>query len=304
MQKALTQMNVKLQHVVGDISGVTGMKIIRAILGGERSPRTLAEMRDRRCKHTVEEIAKALEGNYRQEHLFALGQAVKLYDICQRLILECDAQLEAHLKTFEAHPEAPSAEPVTRRKAQGNAPQFDLHGALCRMLGVDLTEVDGLDAYTVAKVIGEIGTDMSAWPTEKHFCSWLGLCPGNRISGGKVLSSRTKPCANKAASALRIAAQTLYRSQSALGAYLRRKKAHLGPPKAITATAHKMARTIYSLLKNGGKYEDSGAAAYEARYQEQVIKNLERKAKQLGYKLVSTEIVSNAVPTGKQPALS
>lgn len=289
MQKALTQMNVKLQQVVGDISGVTGMKIIRAMLGGERDPQTLAALRDRRCKHTVAEIAKALDGSYRTEHLFALQQAVDLYDMYQRKIAECDAQLEAHLKTFESGAEGtpPAAPPSGLRKAQGNAPRFDLRGALCRILGVDLTEVDGLDAYTVAKVIGEIGTDMSAWPTMKHFVSWLGLCPGNKISGGKVLSSRTKPCANKAATALRIAAQTLYRSQSALGAFLRRMKMRLGPQAAITAAAHKLARIIYSLLARGGKYEDSGEAAYEARYRERVVKNLERRAKQLGYKLVS-----------------
>lgn len=307
MQKAMTEMNVKLQHVVSDISGETGMKIIRAILSGERDPQKLAKMRDVRCKHTVAEIAKALEGNYRKEHLFALQQAVELYDIYQRKISECDVQLETHLKSFDSHDDGqapPSEPPIRSRKVQGNAPRFDLHGALCRILGVDLTEVDGLDAYTVAKVIGEIGTNMSAWPTVKHFTSWLGLCPSNRISGGKVLSSRTKPCANKAATALRIAAQTLYRSQSALGAFLRRKKAQLGPPAAITATAHKLARIIYSLLSNGGKYKDGGAAEYETRYRERVVKSLERKAKQLGYKLVSaaTEIASATSPTNPVPA--
>lgn len=289
MQKALTQMNVKLPQVVGDISGVTGMKIIRAVLGGERDPQKLAQLRDPRCKHTLAEIAKSLDGSYRTEHVFALQQAVDLYDMYQRKLAECDVQLEAHLKSFDSHADgAPPATPTARpRKAQGNAPRFDLRGALCRILGVDLTEVDGLDAYTVAKVIGEIGTDMSAWPTMKHFVSWLGLCPGNKISGGRVLSSRTKPCANKAATALRIAAQTLYRSQSALGAFLRRMKMRLGPQAAITAAAHKLARIIYSLLAHGGKYEDSGEAAYEARYRERVVKNLERRAKQLGYKLVS-----------------
>jgi transposase len=288
MQKALTQMNVKLPQVVGDISGVTGLKIIRAILGGERDAQKLAQMRDPRCKHTAAEIAKALEGNYRTEHVFALQQAVDLYDTYQRKIAECDVQLEGHLKTFATHDAGtpPSAPPPAPRKAQGNAPHFDLRGALCRILGVDLTAVDGLDAYTITKVIGETGTDMSAWRTEKHFTSWLGLCPANKITGGKVLSSRTKPCANRAAAALRIAAQTLYRSQSALGAFLRRMKMRLGPQAAITATAHKLARIIYSLLTHGGQYQDSGAAAYEARYQERVVKNLERKAKQLGYCLV------------------
>ena len=291
MQKALTQMNLKLQQVVGDISGVTGMKIIRAIVGGERDPQKLAQLRDPRCKHTVAEIAKSLEGSYRAEHLFALWQALDLYDMYQRKIAECDLQLEAHLKTFDPHDgQLPPAETPAHRKAQGNAPQFDLRSALCRILGVDLTEVDGLDAYTVAKVIAEIGTDMSAWPTIKHFISWLGLCPGNKISGGKVLSSRTKPCANKAATALRIAAQTLYRSHSALGAFLRRMKTRLGPQAAITATAHKLARIIYSLLRDGGRFQDSGEAAYEERYRERMIKSLQRKAKQLGYQLVSMAV--------------
>jgi transposase len=307
MQKALTLMNVKLQHVVGDISGVTGMKIVRAILSGERDVQKLAHLRDPRCKHTVAEIAKSLEGSYRAEHLFALQQAVDLYDTYQRKIAECDVQLEAHLKTFDSCEDGtpPATPPAAPRKAQGNTPRFDLRGALCRILGVDLTEIDGVDAYTVAKVIGETGTDMSAWPTEKHFVSWLGLCPGNRISGGKVLSSRTKPCANRAATALRIAAQTLYRSQSALGAFLRRMKMRLGPPAAITAAAHKLARIIYSLLRNGGKYKDSGAAAYEARYRERVVRNMERKAKQLGYRLVklTPEVVpatSAATPAAVQ----
>jgi transposase len=288
MQKALTQMNVKLQHVVGDISGVTGMKIIRAILGGERDPQKLAQLRDPRCKHTAAEIAKSLEGNYRAEHLFALQQAVDLYDTYQGKIAECDVRLEAHLKTFEPRDAGvpPATPPSPPRKAQGNAPRFDLRGALCRMLGVDLTEIDGLDAHTVAKVIAEIGTDMSAWPTIKHFTSWLGLCPNNRISGGKVLSSRTLPRVNRAATALRIAAQTLHRSQSALGAFLRRMKTRLGPAEAITAAAHKLARIIYSLLTHGGTYKDSGAAAYEARYRERMVKSLVRKAKQFGYRLV------------------
>jgi hypothetical protein len=306
MQKALTQMNLKLQHVVGDITGVTGMKIIQAILGGERNPQKLAALRDRRCKHTVDEIAKALEGNYRQEHLFALQQAVDLYVFYQRKIAECDAMLETHLKTFEPPPDRPELpSPPAGRKPQGNAPQFNLRAQLCRILGVDLTEVDSLDAYTVAKVIAEIGTNVSAWPSLKHFTSWLGLCPANKISGGKILSSRTKPCANKAATALRIAAQTLYRSQSALGAFLRRMKSRLGPQAAITATAHRLARIIYSLLKSGRCYHDIGAEAFEAQHRERVLRSLERKAKYLGYKLVavvskpseSREIVT-AVPVG------
>jgi transposase len=308
MQKALTQMNLKLQHVVSDVSGVTGLKIIRAILGGERHPATLAKFRDPHCKNPEEVIAKSLEGNYRTEHLFALQQAVDLYDFLQRKIAECDVQLEAHLKTFEDHSagrDVPKTHKVRRSGVHDNAPSFDLRTALFRMAGVDLTGIDGLDSYTVAKVTAETGTDMSPWPTEKQWTSWLGLCPNNKISGGQVLSSRTKRCANRASMALRIAAQTLYRSKSALGAYFRRMRARLGPAKATTATAHKLARIIYNLLKNGGTYQDCGADYYEQQYQERAVRNLHRRAKELGYKLVPEEapVVVSASVVSSAPSV-
>jgi hypothetical protein len=227
-----------------------------------------------------------LEGNYRQEHVFALEQALELYDFYQRKIQECDAHLEAHLKSFEAHDPPPPTLPP-QRKPQGNAPQFDLRGELARMLGTDLTAVDSLDALTVAKVVAEIGTDMSCFPSTKNFTSWLCLCPGLKKSGGRVLSSRTRPGANRAATALRHAAQTLYHSQSALGAYLRRMKSKLGAPAGITATAHKLARIIYAMLTKRCAYTDIGAAAEEERHRERTVKNLARKAKQFGFSLVS-----------------
>ena len=181
---------------------------------------------------------------------------------------------------------APPGEQPRKNRIQGNAPRFDVRGHLYRMTGVDLTRINGVDAYTALKVIGEVGTDMTRWPTAKHFASWLGLSPNNRVTGGRVISSRTKPSASRAAKALRLAANALYRSGSALGAFLRRKKAQLGPPKAITATAHKLARIIYAMLRYGQQYVDAGAEYYESQYQQRALRAAKRRAAQLGYELV------------------
>jgi transposase len=287
MQKALTQMNVKLQHVVSDITGVTGMAIIRAIVGGQRDPITLAKLRDDRCGHTEAEIARALYGNWRAEHLFALKQAVELYDFYHKQITACDRHIDKQLKEFEDKSDGQPVPPKARRRRQGdNRPAFDVRGALYRMTGVDLTVIEGIEESTALVVLSEIGTDMSRWPTVKHFCSWLGLCPNHRISGGKVLARRTKACANRAAAALRLSAYALHRSQSALGAFLRRLKARVGAPKAITATAHKLARLVYSMLKHGTAYVTQGMEEYERRYRERAVHNLDRRAKELGYTVV------------------
>jgi len=292
MQKALNQMNVMLHTVVSDITGVTGMKIIRAILQGERDPHLLATFRDRRCKENENTIAKALEGNYREEHLFSLKQAVELFDIYQEKIAQCDREIEKILNQFgdkvdmeeQALPTRPK-----KRKPSRNEPKFDLRTHLYRVSGVDLTRIDGITAYTALTIISEIGLDMSPWKTEKHFASWLGLCPGNKISGGKRISGKSKPTANRAAVALRLAAQSLYNSHSALGAFLRRQKARLGAPKVITATAHKVARLVYTLLKHGTEYVDAGQDYYEEQYRQRVIYNLKRRAKQMGFCLVEKE---------------
>ncbi len=292
LQKALVQMNVQLHNVVSDITGVTGMRIIRAIVAGEHNPKVLARHRDGRCKHTKQTIAKSLQGNYREEHLFALGQALELLDYYQHKIADCDERIEKQLSTFKAqvdlgtHPLAPH--PKATKRAQGNAPRFDLRTHLYRISGVDLSAIDGIDAYTALKVISEIGLDMSRWPSGKHFCSWLSLAPGTKITGGKRLSGKTKASANRAAGALRLAAQALFNSQSALGAYLRRQRARLGAPKAITATAHKLARLIYSMLKYGTAYVDAGQDCYEQQYHQRVVRNLKRKARAMGYELVKT----------------
>ncbi len=286
MQKALTEMNVKLQHVISDITGKTGMDIIEAIVRGERNPRRLARLRDRRIKADEATIARSLRGHWRDEHLFQLTQAVELYRVYQGKIAECDREIEAQLAGFEDRSDGEPPAPNGKRGNQKNAPGFDVQSQLYRMTGVDLTRIDGVDAYTALKVIGEIGTDMTKWPSAKHFASWLGLSPDNRITGGRVISSKTKASANRAAAALRLAANALHRSDSALGAFLRRKKAHLGAPKAITATAHKLARIIYSMLRYGQQYVDAGAEYYESQYRHRALRIAKHRAAQLGYQLV------------------
>jgi transposase len=281
MQKALAQMNLQLHNVVADITGTTGMRIIKAILHGERNPDVLAAMRDARCKNSVATIARSLKGNYRPEHLFSLQQAVELYEIYQTKIADCDQQILDQLKSLDDSP--------------NNTPPINVGDALIHMSGVDLTSINGIDTNTALKVLAEIGTDMSRWKSSKHFASWLGLSPGTKISGGKILSSVTKPVANKAAAALRMAAFTLFNSKSALGAYLRRQRARLGAPKAITATAHKLARLIYAMLTHGTAYVDAGQEYYEERYRVRVIQNLKRRAQELGFELVTVQKETAAV---------
>lgn len=286
MQKALEQMNLKLAHVVSDITGVTGMGIIKAVLKGERDPVELAKLRDPHCKNSEATVARALQGHYRQEHLFALKQAVELVEFYQNQIAACDCQIEACLQQFEnKSPETPLTERPRKRRRSGVA--FDARSYLYRITGVDLTQIDSIEANTALRVIGEIGLDMSCWPTEKHFGSWLGLTPGNKVSGGKRLSGRTKPSANRAAAALRLAAQSLNQSQSALGAYFRRLKARLGAPKALTAAAYKLSRIMYRMLKYGAGYVDQGEAAYEERYHDRLLRNLKRRAAELGFQLTA-----------------
>jgi transposase len=293
MQKALEQMNIQLHKVISDITGVTGSKIIHAILRGERDGATLARLRDCRIKSDEKTIAKALTGNYREEHLFALKQAVELYDIYREKIAECDERLERYMATFEtkADPEDLADKPKkkNRKMHRKNWPKFDLRAQLYRMTGVDLTLIDGIDVMTAYTIICECGFDMRAFPSEKHFASWCGLCPNNRITGGKVLRTKTRKVRNRIAVALRVAAQSLFRSQTALGAYYRRMRTRLGAPKAITATAHKLAILVYRMLKHGEDYVDKGQEYYEHRYRERRIKNLVRQARQMGCELLILE---------------
>jgi transposase len=285
MQKALTQMNIQLAQVISDVAGETGQKIIRAILAGERDGQALAKLKNVRIRASEEDIAKALQGSWREEHLFALKQAVALYDAYAEQLSECDRQLEKMLAALSRHEGQPS--PPKRRGGRAkNAPRFDMRTHLFQLCGVDLTRIDGIDVTTAFKVLAEVGADLSRFKSAKHFASWLGLCPGTKISGGKVLSGASKRTANRAAQALKMAAANLRTSQSALGAYYRRLCARMDRPRAITACAHKLARLIYTLLTKGEEYVDQGQAQYEERYHQRVIRNLTRTAEKLGFQLI------------------
>jgi transposase len=289
MQKALEQMNVQLHKAVSDITGVTGMSIIRKIIEGQRDPHALAELRQRGVKRTEAEIAEALNGNYRPEHVFALQQALSAFDFFQGQIQECDRETQAYMATLALDKPAPETTSRSRRRyRRKNQAYFDLGAELHRIVGVDLTQIEGLDALTTQTVITECGLDMSPFPTEKNFVSWLGLCPNNRKTGGVIRSRRTRKVASRAATALRVAAQSLSNSKSALGAFLRRLKIRIGAAKAITATAHKLARIIYRLLKYGEAYVALGEERYKAQQHERSLKSLRRHAKSMGYALVDT----------------
>ena len=297
MQKALELMNLKLTQVVSDVTGVTGLSIIRAIVAGERDPQVLAQLRNSQCVKTEEQIAKALQGTFKPEYLFVLKQALAQYDFYQQQIQESDVELEAMYRALPAAEQGTSACPPPkpkRQKRRKNQAHFDLAASLYRMAGVDLTAIDGLDALCVQKILTETGVDMSPWATEKHFTSWLSLAPHNDKSGGKVLRSRTLKTQNGANLAFRLAAQSVGRSHSALGAFYRRMKAKHGPAKATTATAHKMARIVYHMLKYKKAYADPGESHYEQQYRERTIRNLKRRAANLGMELV---------PKPSQPAL-
>lgn len=288
MQKALMQMNVQLHHVVSTITGKTGMLIIRSIVEGERDPLTLAGHRDCRCKASMATIAAALEGNYRPEHVFALRQALELYDFYQEKISACDVEVEKALLAVQGIRDGtPSELPAPRRKQRTkNEPRFEIRGALHTLLGVDLTQIHGLGSYSALRLVAECGHDMSRWPTAKHFTSWLTLAPGNKISGGKLLSSRTRPSTNRAATLLRTAAVNVGKTRTALGAFYRRLAARVGKAKAVTATARKLAVLFYNSLRHGAEYVDPGADYYEERYKDRVLQGLRRRARSLGLELV------------------
>ena len=287
MQKALAQMNVQLTNVISDISGLTGQNIIRAIIAGERDPVKLAKLRHERVRASEADIAKSLKGNWRDEHLFALKQAMTLCDTYSAAIADCDRQIQGQLERLYQH-EA-SAQPECKRGRRCDPMKFDLRTALQRTCGVDLTRINGVETATALKVIAEVGPDLSRFKSAKHFASWLGLCPGTKISGGKVLSGATKRTANRLAQALRMAAFALSRSKSALGAYYRRLSGRLDKAKAITATAHKLARLIYTMLTKGTEYVDRGQDYYEERYRQRVIHHLNRRATALGFALTPVE---------------
>src|SRR5450755_4349964 len=298
MQKAMTEMNLQLHHVVSDVTGVTGMRILRAIIAGERNPAVLASMRDRRCHSSAEVIEKALTGHYRPEHLFVLEQALELYDVYQQKVLACDAQIESVLKRLSSgrgHKDvrADGSSPPRQKGRQSNGLAFDVGGALHFLLGKDLTRKHGIGPYLALKLVSECGDDLSAWPSAKHFTSWLCLAPSNKISGGKVLSSRTRRGGSRAAALLRLAAVTVGRTDTALGAFYRRLSARIGKAKAVTATARKIAVLFYNAVRHGMEYVDPGASFYETRYRARVIDNLHRRAKAFGFVLQPAEPTSS-----------
>jgi transposase len=278
-------MNIQLANVISDLSGVTGQMIVRAIVGGERDPRTLAELSHPRIQASRGQIAESLEGNWRQELIFVLQQEIQMYDTYQQRISECDEQLQKHLAAFADTVPPPTKEelpPKKKSKQNKNNPHFHLADELRRITGVDLTRIDGVDVMVAQTLVSEVGLDMSRWKTEAHFASWLGLCPDNRISGDKVLARGTRHVVNRAATALRMGASTLLRSQTYLGAQYRRLRSKLGAPKAITAMAHRLARLVYRMLKYGQQYVDKGAEYYEQRNRQQQIEFVTKKAAQLG----------------------
>lgn len=303
MQKSMTQMNIQLSHVISDITGVTGTNIIRSILKGERNPKTLAQLCVGGCRKKKDLIEKALEGNYREEHVFSLEQAFEAYEFFHTQILRCELAIQKVVDSlqpkdpivapyFSASAENSEDKPIASRKrakktATNKSPYcFNAADAIKKVTGADLTTIPGIDASTAMKILSEIGTDMSRWHSSKAFVSWLGLCPGNKISGGKILCSKTKPSDNKVAQSLRMAASTLYRATGYLGAFFRKMRARLGGPKAITAVAHKLARMLYRMLLNGENYCELGENYHEQRHQEKIVANLKKRAKEMGFTLV------------------
>jgi len=286
MQKALELMNVKLTEVVNDITGKTGFAILHAIVKGERDPQRLARFRDPHCKESEETIAKALQGNWRGEHLFALEQAMQTWDFFQKQLRACERQIAACLQRLpKKQPDkvlAPRSQP---RQLRHNTPHFDARALLAPILGVDLTAIEGIDDSSALIITSEIGVHVNDFPTEKHFGSWLGLAPKVKASGQRR-KNRITPGAHRIAQALRLAATSLHKSQTALGAFLRRLKGRLGAPKATTATAYKLARLIWRMLKHGTDYVLKGMAEYEAKFRERTVNALQRKAKHFGYQLV------------------
>jgi len=293
MQKALIEMNIQLSNVLSDLSGVSGMAILAAMLSGERSAEKLAALADPQVKASQAVIAKSLQGNWRPELLFVLQQEMDIYRGCQERMRACDQQLQEQLRHMESKVDV-QAQPLGPRRrgkrARGNAPQsFDLRSELYRLTGVDWTQVDGFDVQIVQTVVSEVGLDLQEFPSEKHFANWLGLCPANETSGGKVLQRRTPKVVNRAKVAFRQGANALLRSQSYLGAQYRRLRTRLGAPKAMTAMARKLACLFYRLMTQGTAYVDKGAQYYETRHREQQVRMLIKKAQQLGLQVIAAQ---------------
>lgn len=287
MQKALGLMNLKLTTVLEDVTGVTGLKIIRAILAGERDPVALAKLRDKRCKSRESEIATALDGRYRDEHVLELRCCLALWEKYLEMIAVVDESIARQLRSMKRQTLLPPLPLKKRvRGKRPHDPTFDVRTALYLILGVDLTRIEGIDEVHALTLVSELGCDFTKWPTVKQFTSWLGLCPNFQKTGGKVKSSGTRKGKGRAARTFRLAAWSLIRSKSYLGAYLRRQRSRLGAPKAVTATAHKLARIVYHLMRYGEAYVQRDEAAYAAQVRERLEKQLRRRARELGFEVV------------------
>jgi transposase len=292
LHKTLTQMNLQIQNVISDLTGVTGLAILEALLAGERDPQKLAALKDHRIKASRDTIARSLQGDWRPEHLFVLRQALDTWKHYQQLILACDEQIEKQLSAFEGkatdNPLPPAA--TSHRRAQRNEPRFDARTELHRLYGVDLTQVPGVQVNTALVLFTELGPDfVQRFPTAKHFASWLGLCPDNRITGGKIMSSKTRDVKSRSAEGLRLAAQSLWRAKNYLGDCFRRWKARLGTAKAITAMAHKLARVIWHMIKFNQPYDPGVWAAAEEKLKRKKIQRLHQQATALGYQLLTAQ---------------
>jgi transposase len=290
MQKALDQMNLQLHHVISDITGLTGITILEAILAGERNPHQLAKLRHRRVKATEETIAKSLVGDYRREHLFTLRQSLAAFRQYQDWIADCDHEIAQYLEQFESKldpPPGPTSPSEDGSQPKTSEPRFDLQTHLHRIFGVDLTQVPGVHVLTTQTLLAELGPDLARFEDGSALASWLGLCPDNRISGGKVLSVKTRKVKNRAATALRMAAHSLHHSQSFLGHFYRRMRAKLGAPKAITATAHKLARIIYHMVTTGHAYDETICAHNEVQNRQRLEARLRKQARELGLQVVA-----------------
>jgi transposase len=298
MQKALSQMNIQLHNVISDVTGATGMRIIRSIISGNHDPDALAEHRDFRVKASRDTIAESLTGSYKPEHVFALRQAVELYDYYQQQMKATDEELEKVLCELEAtSPERPEIGPGKRRHRKGNEPDFDIRTRLFSLIGTDLTEIPAIGPYSALKIVSEIGTDMTRWPDADHFASWATLAPRNKITGGRLISSKTRSSTNRFAETLRMAAMTIGKTDTYLGAFYRRKGASIGKAKAITATARKLAVIIYHMIARAAPFNEPGVQAHDEQHRKRVLNNLKRRAKSLGLQLVPAELPGQ-VPEG------
>jgi transposase len=297
MQKALTLMNVRLDQAVTDITGVTGMRILRSILKGERDPARLAALRDPGCAKTEIQIQEALTGHWREEQLFTLKQTISIWDHCRELVAECDRQIEAVLIKLPSRAAEGSVAPGTSSsKPRKNQLTFDARTLLRERLGVDLTQIKGLDSLTILTVISESGLDLSRFETDKHYTSWLGLAPGTKKSGQRILSTRSRHTTNRAATALRLAGQSLLKSDCELGAFGRSLRARIGAEKAVTAIACKLARRIYLSLQTGRPFLDRGADYHDQQHAERNLASLRKRARRLGLQLVPIEQVTATQP--------